>query len=106
MADTLHFFKEYLPNKLTSKPDLANSVKASFQFNIDGAGSWFLDMTNAPGSVVEGQGANPGVTIDMKKDDWEKLLDNPGSSMQMFMMGKIKIKGSTGLAMQLTKILA
>lgn len=106
MADTLQFFEKYLPEKLIKKPDLWSTVKASFQFDIDGAGSWFLDLTSGPGSVKAGQGENPGVTIAMKKDDWEKMLDNPGSAMSMFMMGKIKIKGSTGLAMQLQKILA
>lgn len=106
MAETKEFFEQYLPKKLTDNPSLATSVKASFMFEITGAGTWSLDLTNPPGSVSEGAMENPGVTITVGKDDWEKLLDNPGVAMQLFMMQKLKVKGNVGLAMQLQKILA
>lgn len=106
MADTKEFFDTFLPKKITDNPSLASSVKASFLFEITGAGSWSLDLTNPPGSVTEGAIENPGVTITVSKDDWEKLLDNPGVAMQLFMMQKLKVKGNVGLAMQLQKILA
>lgn len=105
MADTKEFFDTYLPKKLTDNPSLAG-IKASFQFEIADAGTWALDLTEAPGSVKEGAIENPGVTIAVAKADWEKILDNPGAAMQMFMLGKLKIKGNTALAMQLQKILA
>jgi len=106
VADTLEFFAQYLPKKLTDNPGLADSVKASFMFEITGAGTWSLDLSKAPGAVSEGPMENPGVTITVSKEDWEKLLDNPGVAMQLFMMQKLKVKGNVGLAMQLQKILA
>ena len=106
MADTNEFFSSYLPKKITDNPSLATSVKASFLFEITGAGSWSLDLTNPPGTVTEGAMENPGVTISVSKEDWEKLLDNPAIAMQLFMMQKLKVKGNVGLAMQLQKILA
>jgi hypothetical protein len=105
VAETKEFFESYLPKKIADHPELASSVKASFLFEITGAGSWSLDLTNPPGQVTEGAMENPGVTITVSKEDWEKLLDNPGIAMQLFMMQKLKVKGNVGLAMQLQKIL-
>ena len=107
MADkTAEFFSTYLPNKIAAKPELQAQVKNAIVFDITGAGAWTLDLRAAPGSVVAGADANPGCTITVAKADWESILDNPGKAMSLFMMGKIKVKGSTGLAMQLQKILA
>lgn len=105
MADTAEFFQKYLPAKIT--PELQASVKNSIQFDLTGEGAttWTLDLSSAPGSVVNAAIANPGCVITIAKSDWEKLLDSPAQAMQMFMMGKIKTT-NVALAMQLQKILA
>lgn len=105
MADTREFFEKYMPEKLTANPALVSSVKAIFQFDVTGAGSWSIDLLNPPGAVTEGATAGAGCVITVGKDDWEKLLDNPGLGMQLFMTGKLKAS-NIGLAMQLQKILA
>jgi hypothetical protein len=103
---TADFFNTILPTKITEKPELQSEVKAAITFDIGGAGIWTLDLRAAPGSVVSGPVEDPGCTISVAQADWEKILDKPGNAMSMFMMGKIKVKGSTGLAMKLQKILA
>lgn len=105
MAETADFFNTYMPEKLQNKPDLAASVKAVFQFDITGAGTWTIDLATPPGAVREGPAENPGCVITVAKADWEKLLDNPSYAMQLFMTGKLKAS-NVGLAMQLQKILA
>ena len=105
MAETTEFFEKYMPEKLQAKPDLASSVKAVFQFDITGAGTWTIDLLNPPGAVREGPAEAPGCIITVAKADWEKLLDNPSYAMQLFMTGKLKAS-NVGLAMQLQKILA
>lgn len=106
MADTVQFFTEYLPKKITDNPSLATQVNAVFQFDIADAGTWTLDLASSPGSVREGPAENPGCTIVVSKADWEALLDKPGSAMTLFMTGKLKIKGSMAQGMALQKILA
>lgn len=111
MADTVHFFTEFLPNKVATKPELQASVKNSIVFEIlkfDGEHSkaWTLDLRAAPGSVTEGAIEHPGCTIKISKADWEALLDKPAVGMQFFMTGRLKVTGSQGLAMQLQKILS
>lgn len=105
MAETTEFFEKYMPEKLQAKPDLASTVKAIFQFDITGAGTWTIDLLNPPGQVKEGPAENAGCVITVAKADWEKLLDNPSYAMQLFMTGKLKAS-NVGLAMQLQKILA
>lgn len=106
MADTVDFFTNFLPNKIAAKPEMQAGIKANIAFDITGGGQWTLDLRNAPGAVVEGIQSDAACTITIAKGDWEAMLDNPAKGMQMFMTGKLKVKGSTGLAMQLQKILA
>ena len=107
MADTHEFFEKYMPEKITAKPDLWSTVRASYQFDItgDGGGTWTVDLSSAPGSVSAGPSASPGCVITVAKADWEKLLDSPALGMQLFMMGKLKAS-NVALALQLQKILA
>ena len=42
--------------------------------------------------------------ITVARADWERVLDNPGVAMQLFMTGKLKAS-NIGLAMALQKIL-
>ena len=105
MADTVAYFSKDLPTKLAGSPDLAKSINAVFQFDIDGAGSWSLDMTGGQSTVAEGTHAAPNCTIKTDKATWEKILDNPAMAIQMFAMGKLKAS-HIGLATQLQKILA
>jgi putative sterol carrier protein len=103
MADCIAFFDEYLPSKIKEDPSLAEDVNAVFQFDIEGAGIWTLDLTGE-GTIIKGAGDNVGCVITCTKDNWEKILDNPKSAMQMFMLGKLKAS-NIGLATKLQKIL-
>lgn len=104
MAETKAFFEEYLPHKLKKNPDLAKSVGAIFQFDIDGAGSWTVDLTGE-GVISEGKHESPGCVIKTDKATWEGVLDNPGSAIAKVMTGKLKVS-NTMLATKLQKILA
>ena len=102
MARTEEFFSDYLPNKLDGNDDL-KSIGATFQFDIEGAGTWNLDL--AEGAVSEGPMDDPGCVIETDRETWETMLETPSKAIQLFMMGKIKAS-NIGLATQLQKILA
>mgnify|MGYP002037425675 CR=1 FL=1 len=104
MADTNDFFNNYLPTKLSENPDLAQEINAVYQFDIENAGTWSVDLTGDQGTVTEGAHADPGCVVTAKKEDFEKLLDNPASGMMLFTMGKLKVS-NVGLALSLQKIL-
>ena len=98
MADTADFFGSFLPEKLEKNPDLAGTIGKIFQFDIDGAGTWTLDLTEGSGAVNAGASEGPDCVITAKKDDWEGLLDNPNKAVQMVMLGKLKVS-NLGLAL-------
>ena len=104
MSKTQGFFSEYLPNKLEKNPDLASTVNQIYQFDVTGAGTWTVDLTEGTGSVAEGGHDNPGCTITCAESDFEGLLDNPSSAMMLMTTGKLKISNLMA-AMSLQKIL-
>lgn len=104
MSKTAEFFGSYLPHKLEKNPDLAKSVGTIFQFDIDGAGTWTLDLISDPGGVSEGAHESPNCVISSNQATWEAILENPNKAVSMVMMGKLKVS-NLGLATQLQKIL-
>jgi hypothetical protein len=103
MVDATQFFTELLPAKLGANPNVAPSVNAIYQFDIEGAGVWTVDLTQGAGVVREGANGNAGCVIGASKDDFEELLESPSSAMMMYMSNKLTIS-NLGLAMSLQKI--
>lgn len=105
MPDTTDFFTNTLPKKLADNPAIAKDINAIYQFDIEGAGTWTVDLTAAENPVREGAAATPGCVVTAKKADFETLLTNPSSGMMLFTMGKLRVT-NVGLALSLQKILA
>ena len=105
MADVQDFFANYLPNKLTENPTLAGEINAVYQFDIEGAGTWNVDLTTGDGGKVsEGPHDEPGCTVTCVEEDFQKLLSDPTAGMTLFMMGKLKVSNPP-LALSLQKLL-
>ena len=101
MADTLTFFREYLPQKIAENQDLLQ-IGAVYQFDIDGAGTWTLDLVK--GEVREAPAEEPGCVITVAKEHWDQVIDQPMMATQFFMMGQLKAS-NLALALQLQRIL-
>jgi len=104
MADLQKFFSEYLPQKLKDNPELSEEINNTYQFDIEDAGQWTVDLTQTPGEVREGPIEEAGCVVTAAAEDFETLLDNPASGMMLFTMGKLKVT-NVGLALSLQKIL-
>ncbi len=105
MSDVAAFFENVLPAKLAGNPDLVKSINGIYQFNLDGAGMWTVDLTQEGGSVTAGTHASPGCVVTATGADFGKLLTNPASAMMLFTMGKLKVS-NISLGMALQKLLA
>jgi len=102
------FFDE-LAKKIASNPDLVKQVAGIYQFDITKDGkttSWFVDLKSGKGSVGEGKHDKPECTITTSDDDFVGMTSGKANSQQLFMQGKLKIKGNMGLAMKLSKLFA
>ena len=105
MADINGFFGDYLPGKLVANPTLASGIGAIFQFDIDGAGTWVVDLTDGSGSVYEGRHETPGCVVSTSAENFDKLLENPNAGMTLFMTGKLKVS-DIPLGMRLQQLLS
>jgi len=104
-VDIVQLFNDQLPGALGRNADDAKTINAKFQLNIEGAGEWFIDCTDAGPTCVAGKGDEPDVTIDVTAEDFQALHENPqAAGMQLFFAGKLKVQGNQMLAMKLSKL--
>ena len=68
-----------------------------------GEEQWVVDLTSGV-EVKQGGCDSADCTVKISKGDFGNLLDNPGSAMMMFTMGKIKVD-NLSLGMSLQKLL-
>lgn len=83
--------------------DTANIGKCIlFDFGDDGVVR--IDDTQSPAAVNNDQG-EADTTISVSKEDFEDIASGKQNAQMAFMMGKLKVEGDMGVAMQLGQIL-
>ena len=88
-----------------SKPGapLVLKIKAIYQIVLTDTNSkYVIDLKNGSGSVRAGEDASADCTFTMKSDDFALLAAGKLNPQTAFMAGKLKIKGSVGVAMKFT----
>lgn len=75
----------------------------SYVFEIDGAGTWKVDVDDGNVKVSEG-GGDADATISASEDTFEQIASGDLNATTAYMTGKLKIKGDMGAAMKLQKL--
>jgi putative sterol carrier protein len=75
----------------------------SYLFDIDGAGTWKVDVQDGNVKVTEG-GDSADVTIATSEETFEKIVSGEQNATSAYMTGKLKVKGDMGAAMKLQKL--
>jgi putative sterol carrier protein len=78
-------------------------VNKSYVFDIDGAGVWKVDVTDAGPKVTEGA-TDGDVTIRASEDTFRKIVNKEQSPTTAYMTGKLKIDGEMSAALKLQKL--
>ena len=106
MPDPHFSFTEVIPRSIESDIDKAKAVDAVFLFKVNGedGGVWTVNMKDAPG-VSEGDAGNAECIIELSAADWKAMTEKPGSAMQLFMQGKIRVTGNALLATKLQSVI-
>ncbi|MCH7959314.1 MAG: SDR family NAD(P)-dependent oxidoreductase [Candidatus Hydrogenedentes bacterium] len=91
-----------MSKRIKAKPELVGKVDAVFQFNVDGGGTWTVDLKNGEGSVQQGAADKSDCTISMAHDDFVGLMTGKLDGQQAFMQGKLKVTGNMMLATKLS----
>ena len=99
MTDITDFF-EGLPERAAGK---TAGVNNTYVFDIDGAGTWTVAVTDDGVTVTDG--AQEGdCTIETSAETFSKLVSGEQNPTTAYMTGKLKIKGDMGAAMKLQKL--
>jgi putative sterol carrier protein len=75
----------------------------SYVFEIDGAGTWKVDVQDGSVAVAEG-GGDADATISASEETFGQIASGDLNATTAYMTGKLKIKGDMGAAMKLQKL--
>jgi putative sterol carrier protein len=84
-------------------PSKTAGMNNSYLFDIDGAGTWKVDVQDGSVNVTEG-GGDADVTISTSEETFEKMVSGEQNPTSAYMTGKLKVKGDMGAAMKLQKL--
>jgi putative sterol carrier protein len=101
MAESTREFFETLETRVD--PSKTAGMNNSYLFDIEGAGTWKVDVDDGKVSVSEG-GGDADTTISATEETFEKIARGEQNATAAYMTGKLKIKGDMGAAMKLQKL--
>jgi putative sterol carrier protein len=94
-------FFEALPGRAEGK---TAGVNSTYVFNIEGAGTWTVAVTDEGATVEEGDTGGGSCTIEASSETFSKIVAGEQNATTAYMTGKLKIKGDMGAAMKLQKL--
>jgi putative sterol carrier protein len=84
-------------------PSKTAGMTNSYVFEIDGAGTWRVDVDDGRVTVTEGNG-DADATIAASEDTFEQIASGDLNATTAYMTGKLKVRGDMGAAMKLQKL--
>jgi alkyl sulfatase BDS1-like metallo-beta-lactamase superfamily hydrolase len=101
VADTVEEFFSGLNNRVD--PAKTAGMKNSYVFEIEGAGTWKVDVDDGKVTATPG-GGDADCTIAASQETFEKIVRGEQNPTTAYMTGKLKVKGDMGAAMKLQKL--
>ena len=90
---------------LQARASRAAHLTASYRFDIEGAGSWRVDVED--GAVTVSQSQEPAdCVIATDEKIFLSVVNKEQNPMGAFMTGKIRVEGDVALALRLRELLA
>ena len=95
---------ETVTDQIRQRLQAASNIKVRVKFDFGDDGVVFVDSNQNP-AIISHEDAEADTTLACSIDTFEKILDGTQDPNLAFMMGKLKIRGSMGLALKLNAIL-
>lgn len=97
---TLDDIKAKFAEKIAKRPDIKTQIK----FDLGDDGMIYVDTTQTPAEISE-EDKEAEATLVLSKSALEDIIQKKQDPKMMFMMGKLKVKGSMGVVMKIASIL-
>jgi putative sterol carrier protein len=104
VATSAREFFEGLPARVADGAARTRGLRATYRFEVAGAGRWHVAVDDGAVTVSETDAAADCV-IHISEDLFLRIVRGEQSPMGAFLMGKIRVEGDTALAMRLKDIL-
>ncbi len=95
---------DVLTNRIKDKVGAHSGLDATVKFDLGSDGIIYVDGKSSPNSVSN-EDRDADCTITMSRENFEKLLEGDLDPTTAYMFGKLKIAGSMGVAMKLSKVI-
>lgn len=99
-----------ISKRVKDHPDLVKKVKGIFEWNVTKggktAGQWTVDLKSGAGSVTVGPSnrGKPDCSITVEDDDLASIATGKLNPQQLFMKGKLKVRGNIMLTTKLAQL--
>jgi putative sterol carrier protein len=104
MPETAKQFFDDLAARTAGGSERTRGLTASYRFDVEGAGSWRVEVDDGSVAVSESDGPADCV-LAVPEDLFLRIVSGRQSAMGAFLMGKIRVEGDASLAMRLKDIL-
>ena len=84
-------------------PSKTAGMTNSYVFEIEGAGTWKVDVADGKVAVTE-DGGDADVTIRSSEETFNAIASGEQNPTTAYMTGKLKVDGDMGAAMKLQKL--
>ncbi|HET8653745.1 MAG TPA: SCP2 sterol-binding domain-containing protein [Gaiellaceae bacterium] len=101
MAESAREFFESLETRID--PSKTAGMTNSYVFEIDGAGTWKVDVDDGKVAVTEG-GGDADATISATEETFQDIASGDLNATTAYMTGKLKVRGDMGAAMKLSRL--
>jgi putative sterol carrier protein len=101
MALSAREFFESLEGRID--PSKTAGMTNSYVFEIDGAGTWKVDVDDGTVKVQEG-GGDADATIAASEETFQQIASGDLNATTAYMTGKLKVRGDMGAAMKLSRL--
>jgi len=101
MSQSAREFFEGLESRID--PTKTAGMTSSYVFEIEGAGTWKVDVDDGSVSVTEG-GGEADATIAASEETFQQVASGDLNATTAYMTGKLKVRGDMGAAMKLSRL--
>ena len=101
MAESAREFFESLETRID--PSKTAGMTNSYVFEIDGAGTWKVDVDDGKVAVTEG-GGDADATISATEETFQDIASGDLNATTAYMTGKLKVRGDMGAATKLSRL--